>query len=147
MAVPWRAAARLGAIGALLVGLASCRPLYLPPVPPRLPVHEVAQLADASSLELAHDRLRLHLVLQRVPRAGWLAVQWFAPDGREAASDSVWVTPGDVGQGRTLQLTGRVTLAPGEWRAVVSLGDEVLRQFRLTLKSATPTGSGGGASP
>lgn len=131
----WRAAVLLAAIGAPLLGLVSCRPLYLPPVPPRTPVHEVAQLGDASSLQLVNGNLRLHVVLQHVPHAGWMAVQWFAPDGREAASDSVWVTPSDAGQGRTLELPKRVTLAPGEWRAVVSLGKDVLRQFRRTIET------------
>jgi len=122
----------------LAVALAACTPLYVPLVPERIPVREVAQLGDASSLIDDGGVLTLHVVLDRVPRAGWLAVQWFAPDGVEAASDSVWVTPADVGQGRTLTLPRRVTPTIGEWRAVVSLGSDVLRQFRTTVVATGP---------
>lgn len=121
---------------ALLVGLVGCRPLYLPPVPQRLPLKPVAQLADASALTASGGTLELHLVLESIPLAGWLAVQWLAPDGHEAASDSVWVTPADEGQGRTLRLPARVSLSAGEWRAVVSLHATVLRQFRIELPAA-----------
>ncbi len=118
---------------ALLLGLGACTPLYVPPVPERVPVHEVAQLGDASALRLRDGVLTLHVVLDRIPDAGWLAVQWFAPDGTEVASDSVWVAPANVGEGRTLVLPPRVSPSAGEWRAVVSLRGEVLRQFRATV--------------
>jgi len=121
------------ALVGLLAGLGGCRPLYLPPVPAPQEVPRVAQLGDASSLRLDGGVLVLHLVLAEVPRAGWLAVQWFAPDGTEAASDSVWVTPADVAQGRTSTLPPRARLAAGEWRAVASLGGTVLRQFRVEV--------------
>jgi len=122
----------------VLVALTACTPLYVPPVPARIPVHVVAQLGDGSSLRYAAGTLTLHVVLERVPEAGWLAVQWFAPDGTEAASDSVWVGPADVGQGRTLTLPARVTVRAGEWRAIVSLKGDVLRQFRTTVASSSP---------
>ena len=122
----------------VLVALAACTPLYVPPVPARLPVHEVAQLGDGSSLRYAEGTLTLHVVLERIPEAGWLAVQWFAPDGTEAASDSVWVGPQDVGEGRTLRLPSRVTVGAGEWRAIVSLKGDVLRQFRTTVSAPSP---------
>jgi len=133
-----RRAAALAPIAALLLGLGACTPLYVPPVPERVPVHDVAQLGDASALRYRGGTLSLHVVLDRIPRAGWLAVQWFAPDGSEAASDSVWVAPGDVGEGRTLALPPRVTPGAGEWRAVVSLAGEVLRQFRTTVPTSAP---------
>ncbi len=122
----------------LLLGLGACTPLYLPPVPERVPVHEVAQLGDASALGFRDRVLTLHVVLDRIPEAGWLAVQWFAPDGSEVASDSVWVAPADVGEGRTLALPSRVSLSAGEWRAVVSFRGDVLRQFRATVPASTP---------
>ncbi|MEJ2288767.1 MAG: hypothetical protein P8Y02_09015 [Deinococcales bacterium] len=123
---------------ALALALPGCRPLYVPVVPERLPVPKLAQLADDSSLRYVAGTLQLHVVLAAVPEAGWLAVQWFAPDGSEAASDSVWVAPADVGQGRTLTLPARVRPTAGEWRAVASLHGAVLRQFRVTVPSATP---------
>ncbi len=122
----------------LVVALVACTPLYVPLVPERIPIREVAQLGDASALSDDSGVLTLHVVLDRVPRAGWLAVQWFAPDGTEAASDSLWVTPEDVGQGRTLTLPRRVTPTAGEWRAVVSFGSDVLRQFRTTVVATGP---------
>lgn len=131
-------ASLLAPLLAVLLGLGACTPLYVPPVPARVPVHEVAQLGDASVLRYQNGTLTLHVVLDRIPQAGWLAVQWFAPDGAEAASDSVWVAPADVGEGRTLALPPRVVPKAGEWRAVVSLGDEVLRQFRATVPASAP---------
>lgn len=128
---------RTGLAGALLtcllVSLAGCQPLYLPPAPQAQHVPPVAELGDASAVRLEGGTLVLHMVLAEVPEPGWLAVQWFAPDGIEASSDSVWVTPADVGQGRTMMLPPRVTLTTGEWRAVASLRGRVLRQFRVEV--------------
>jgi len=133
-----RAGALLLSVLPLVVALVACTPLYVPLVPERIPIREVAQLGDGSTLSDDAGVLTLHVVLDRVPRAGWLALQWFAPDGTEAASDSVWVTPADVGQGRTFTLPPRVTPTAGEWRAVVSFGSDVLRQFRTTVVAAGP---------
>lgn len=127
---------RLGAALALVVSLSACQPLYLPLVPERLPAPALTQLGDGSSLTLQGGVPTLHLVLARVPERGWLAVQWFAPDGREAASDSVWIDPAAEGEGRTLTLPARVAVTPGEWRAVVSFGHDIVRQFRLELPAA-----------
>lgn len=126
--------------GSLATSLSGCRPLYVPPVPKSIEVPAIAQLGDASSLRLEGGTLTLHLVLAVIPKAGWLAVQWFAPDGTQAASDSVWVTPADEAQGRTLTLPAGVTLRAGEWRAVISLHDAVLRQFRADVPAANAGG-------
>ncbi len=123
---------------ALALALTGCRPLYVPLVPKPVPVPHLARLGDGSSLRWADGTLQLHVILAAIPEAGWLAVQWFAPDGSEAASDSVWVAPADVAQGRTLRLPARVKPTPGEWRAIVSLHDVVLRQFRVTVPGAAP---------
>lgn len=120
-------------VAVLALGLAGCRPLYVPPVPAMLPSPEVAQLGDASALSVEKGSLVLHLVLTDVPEQGWIDVQWFAPDGSQAASDSTWVTPADVGEGRTLTMPARVTLSAGEWRAVASLRGQILRQFRVEV--------------
>jgi hypothetical protein len=131
-------------VGVLLTSSGGCRPLYLPPVPDSVNVTPMARLGSDSGLRVGPPggALRLHLVLLAVPQAGWLAVQWFAPDGREAASDSVWVTPQDEGQGRTLGLPANAGPATaGEWRAVVSMDGVVLRQFRLAVPEAgSPSG-------
>lgn len=131
-----RRALPLVALAMVTLAVGGCRPLYLPPVPASEPVPAIARLGDASSLRIVGGTPVLHVVLAAVPQAGWLAVQWFAPNDTEAASDSVWVAPADVGQGRTLSLPPRVTPAPGEWRAVVSLRGRVLRQFRVDVPAA-----------
>lgn len=123
---------------ALALALSACRPLYVPLVPKPVPVPQLARLGDGSSLQFVDGTLRLHVVLADIPQAGWLAVQWFAPDGAQAASDSVWVAPGDVGEGRTLTLPARVKPTAGEWRAVVSLRGDLLRQFRASVAGAAP---------
>ncbi|MEJ2666874.1 MAG: hypothetical protein P8Z81_07225 [Deinococcales bacterium] len=124
-----------------VAALPGCSPLYLPPVPARVPVPQLPQLGDASSLRVENGTLVLHVVLDNVPEEAWLAVQWFAPDGRQVASDSVWVTPADVGQGRTLSLPSRTALTSGEWRAVTSMRGRVLRQFSVEVPAA------GGGTP
>ncbi len=131
-------------VGVLLATGGGCRPLYLPPVPDSVSVAPMARLGSDSGLRVGPPGggLRLHLMLLGVPQAGWLAVQWFAPDGREAASDSVWVTPQDEGQGRTLELPANAGPASaGEWRAVVSMHGVVLRQFRLAVPEAAGASS------
>jgi hypothetical protein len=113
----------------LLFGLAACTPLYLPPVPDREPIPQVERLTlgNASALELSGDTLQLVVSLERVPAEGWLAVQWFAPNNRQVASDALWVGPQDEQFSRTFFLPQTVTA--GEWRAVVSFGDSYVRQF------------------
>lgn len=124
------------ALGVVALALPACRPLYLPPVPASRAAPAIAQLGDASALAVSGDALVLHVVLVAIPEAGWLDVQWFAPDGAEAASDSTWVVPADVGQGRTFRSPARVRVTAGEWRAVVSLRGRVLRQFRTVVPAA-----------
>lgn len=132
----WRA--RAAALAVVLAALlAGCRPLYLPPVPEPVPVAAEARLADGSELAMVGGLPTLYLVLGALPQDGWLAVQWFAPDGGEAASDSIWVTSQDVGRRRTVLLPRAVGApAVGEWRAVVSLHGRILRQFRVTVPAA-----------
>lgn len=134
---------RSRALAALLVlaiaTLPGCRPLYVPPVPARVPVPQLPQLGDASSLRVENGTLVLHVVLDSVPEEAWLAVQWFAPDGTQVAADSVWVTPADVGEGRTLSLPRPHALTPGEWRAVASMRGRVLRQFSVQVPAAGGT--------
>ncbi len=118
---------------ALLVLLTACQPLYLPPVPASNTPNVLTSLDDVSKLDMRGGVLTLHLVLATVADEGWLAVQWFAPSGAEATSDSVWIAPADAGQGRTLSLPGDVLLRNGEWRAVASYAGVVLRQFRFVV--------------
>lgn len=130
---PWRLGAAAVSLALLALGGTACRPLYLPPIPAREEAPVWPALDDASSLVVDAGRLTLHVVLARVPEPGWLAVQWFAPDGGEAASDSVWVEPSDAATGRTFVLPQGATVAQGEWRAVVSLRGRILRQFHVEV--------------
>lgn len=116
--------------GLAALALVACRPLYLPPVPAGLPPFEdEVRLADAR-IERSADAVQLVLVPERVPDAGWLAIQWFPPAGGEAASVSVWLTADDVG--RTVRVAFPSDVArdrPGRWRAVLSFDGRVLRQL------------------
>lgn len=122
----------------LLVALGACRPLYVPLVPDDAP--EPAQrtrLADRSTLTAENGRPLLTLVVGKLaPEAAegdWLAVQWYGPSGALAASESRWVDAASEGAELIFELPPDVDTAPGEWRAVVSLGGYVLRQFRVDV--------------
>lgn len=133
-----RRAAGLRAGLFLLAGLlGGCTPLYLPPVPaPSVrPSPRLAFEAD-SGLALADGRPELTLSLRSVPEDGWLALQWFGPDNREAASDSLWLEPGMEGLALRLPLPVGAEVRPGRWRVVLSFGREVVRQFSLEVEEA-----------
>ncbi len=112
--------------------LVGCAPLYLPPVPEAPPFEVVTRVATTDAKLGDDGRPQLDLELADVTEAGWLAVQWLAPSGREAASSSVWVEPG--GPSVRLSLPPDVETTAGEWRAVVSLHGKLLRQFTFELQ-------------
>ncbi|MFO7547176.1 MAG: hypothetical protein R6W77_16920 [Trueperaceae bacterium] len=120
--------------------LAACRPLYLPIVPDEVPVALEVRLTDDSTITLTDGRPQLSLVPESVEVPGWLDVQWFAPNGREAASMSVWLEPSaqegsqaPAARAVVVTLPVDVDLVPGEWRALVSMGGRFLRQFRIDV--------------
>ena len=116
-------------------------PLFVPPVPsdvlrpaPGFRLAGEAALAlvaaeDAATLGL----LRLSIVFVEVPEAAWVSVQWFGPFGGERASDARWVQPADVGQPWTWDAPNDLVLQPGTWRAVLSVGDRLLRQLDVEV--------------
>lgn len=118
--------------------LGACRPLYVPLVPDDAP-QPVARtrLAAESELRLVAGRPLLRLVVADIApesRDGdWLAVQWFGPSGRLEASESQWLDASSEGAALSFELPADVTVMPGEWRAVASLGGFVLRQFRVDV--------------
>ncbi len=121
-------------LACLLLG--GCKPLYLPPVPdsPTAPVH--TRLGSTSALAQVTGRPVLTVVLAELVApegGGWLNVQWFGPSNTELASDSAWVTSDDVGMTLTFALPEDVAFTPGEWRAAVSFGGFLLRQFTLEV--------------
>ena len=113
----------------------ACQPLYIPLVPADgMPEPHPTRLTGASALTLGEaGRPRLDIAVLDLPSAGWLAVQWLGPDGREAASESVWLDPDANGAALTFALPADVPLRPGEWRAVVSFEGEFLRQYMLNV--------------
>ena|SRR5690554_5090664 len=121
-------------LGLALVGLVlgGCRPLYLPPVPEAPPYDPGARVVSSVSELDAAGRPRLELTLADLDAGGWLAVQWMAPSGRQAASASIWVEPEEPAA--VFVLPADVELSAGEWRAVVSLGSLLLRQFTFTVE-------------
>jgi hypothetical protein len=119
-------------LGALLLSLpAGCRPLYLPPVPEPLVLAERFEL-DGSA-RVVEGRPSLTLLPRTVPDEGWLAIQWFAPNNREVASESRWLAPGDAGRSLMVVLPADVEAAPGRWRAIVSRGGVVVRQLSVMV--------------
>jgi hypothetical protein len=137
MGITWGSVARrsiaLSTVGLLLLG--GCRPLYLPPVPEPLAAPRHFELTGEATA--VNGRPTVRLTLRTVPAEGWLAVQWFAPGNREAASESVRVGPNDAGRALRLSLPGDVAAGPGRWRAVLSFGEAVVRQFSVEVRAAT----------
>lgn len=127
----------------LVLSLSACTFTYIPPIPDRAPLEREARfgLRAPSGLEHINDELRLSVAVDEIPEAGWLAVQWFGPQNREVASDSLWLEPTDAGLARDLYLPEDVPLEPGRWRAVVSFGGRIVRQFAVTVEEV-PTQTG-----
>jgi hypothetical protein len=119
-------------LSSFLFLLSSCTFLYLPPELPIQTIPETFDISGSSGLTYENTQLELSVLLRNVPEEGWLAVQWYAPNGREATSDSVWVERRDEGLTQTFELPQRPSR--GEWRAVVSFGETLLRQFSFEVK-------------
>ena len=132
---------RLLLIGSLAVLLGGCMPLFVPPVPTDVlrPAPGYRLAGEASLTLVAVDGtatrgvLRLSIVFEEVPDSAWVSVQWFGPVGGERASDARWVEPADVGQPWTWDAPDDLVLEPGTWRAVLSVGDRLLRQLDVEV--------------
>jgi hypothetical protein len=115
---------------AVLVVLSGCVPLFLPPVPnDTLVPQAVWRLAGDGEVRWTGLQLELRLSFSEVPEAAWVAVQWFGESNGERASLSYWIEPSDVERVFVWPLPSDVTPVPGAWRAVVSVGSTLLRQF------------------
>lgn len=113
--------------------LSACTPLYLTPVPERPQPTPRLDLKYSEGLIQTQNTLQLRLNLASIPAEGWLAVQWFAPNNQEVASDSYWLTLEEQGLVKTLYLPDDITLTSGDWRAVLSFDGQVARQFSITI--------------
>lgn len=119
----------------LTLGLLSgCTLLYVPPVPERTEVQVTPRLIldKASELRWTGQRLELSVTPTVLPQEGWLAVQWFSPQNKQVASDSVWMGE-DAPLGHLFLLPGGVETTPGEWRAALSFENTLVRQFAATV--------------
>lgn len=115
----------------LVLFLPACMPLYVPLVPEPPQVTEVPRLREAIAGVDEEGRPRTELSLETHGTAGWLAVQWMTPAGREAASESRWLDEG--GELIAFTLPADVELSKGEWRAVISYEGQLLRQLTITI--------------
>lgn len=141
------AVARAAGLVALIATMnVACRPLYIPLVPettttPTAPTAATRLgLGADSALTWSQNarRLELRLSLSGIEEAGWLAVQWFSPGGAQVASESVWIdiSDGSAGSRESSLLVlspADIEISQGEWRAVVSWGGVLLRQFRAVV--------------
>ena len=114
--------------------LSACTYTYIPPIPETREREKVFDLSSGSGLQQENERLRLDIVINEVPEADWLAVQWFAPNNDQVASESLWIEPAAVGATQTLRSPERVALRPGTWRAVLSFRENIVRQFATTIQ-------------
>jgi hypothetical protein len=135
-----RVAARACALAATAV-LASCTPLFLPPVPhDALTPAPAWRLAGDGALRAASfvggPRLRVRFRFDAVPHDAWVSVQWFGPAGGERASAAVWVARADEGRTFAIDLPADVPIEPGAWRALLSVDGQVLRQFDVIVPAA-----------
>jgi hypothetical protein len=112
--------------------LSSCTFLYLPPELPVQTIPGTFDISGSSGLTYENNLLELSVLLYNVPNQGWLAVQWYAPNSKEIASDSVWIEMRDEGLAQTFTLPQ--VPSRGEWRAVVSFEKTLVRQFSLEVK-------------
>jgi hypothetical protein len=115
-----------------LLFLSSCTFLYLPPELPVQTIPETFDISGSSGLTYENNLLELSVLLRNVPSEGWLAVQWYAPNSREIASDSAWIERRDEGLSQTFTLPQFPSR--GEWRAVVSFEKTLLRQFSFDVR-------------
>lgn len=113
--------------------LTACRPLYIPAIPDDIPfTPRVSASTDGGFHFDAAGYPTIELELRDVAEPGWLAVQWFSPQGSEAASQSVWVEAA-AQQSVSFTLPADVALRRGDWRAVLSLNGRLVRQLNFTM--------------
>jgi len=119
--------------GLALLALSSCAFTYIPLIPEARTLPPSLDLRGSVGPVRDGDSLALHLTLREVPAADWLAVQWYAPDNRIVASESIWVDPSSASTTRVFFLPAEAAWQPGLWRVVVSFQGQVVRQFSLAV--------------
>ena len=125
----------IGSLFALLVfGSSSCTLLYLPPVPSNIMAPKRILINSSSHIRLYQGSPALEIVIESLPKPGWLTLQWFGPDNREVGSESFWISEEDKGVSRIYILASKVPMLAGRWRVVVSFSNRVVRQITGSLQ-------------
>ena len=125
----------IGSLFALLVfGSSSCKLLYLPPVPSNIIAPKRILINSSSHIRLYQGSPALEIVIESLPKPGWLTLQWFGPDNREVGSESFWISEEDKGVSRIYILASKVPMLAGRWRVVVSFSNRVVRQITGSLQ-------------
>ena len=125
----------IGSLFALLVfGSSSCKLLYLPPVPSNVIAPKRILINSSSHIRLYQGSPALEIVIESLPKPGWLTLQWFGPDNREVGSESFWISEEDKGVSRIYILASKVPMLAGRWRVVVSFSNRVVRQITGSLQ-------------
>ena len=125
----------IGSLFALLVfGSSSCKLLYLPPVPSNIMAPKRILINSSSHIRLYQGSPALEIVIESLPKPGWLTLQWFGPDNREVGSESFWISEEDKGVSRIYILASKVPMLAGRWRVVVSFSNRVVRQITGSLQ-------------
>ena len=125
----------IGSLFALLVfGSSSCKLLYLPPVPSNIIAPKRILINSSSHIRLYQGSPALEIVIETLPKPGWLTLQWFGPDNREVGSESFWISEEDKGVSRIYILASKVPMLAGRWRVVVSFSNRVVRQITGSLQ-------------
>ena len=118
----------------ILLILGGCTFTYIPPLREARAPEPRLTILDQSNLKQNETSLELNLRLATVPKADWLAVQWFDPANDEVAAESVWLEPVPKAQTVAVSLPARTALKDGLWRVVVSYQGELVRQFSATVR-------------
>ena len=125
----------IGSLFALLVfGSSSCKLLYLPTVPSSIMAPKRILINSSSHIRLYQGSPALEIVIESLPKPGWLTLQWFGPDNREVGSESFWISEEDKGVSRIYILASKVPMLAGRWRVVVSFSNRVVRQITGSLQ-------------
>ncbi len=125
----------IGSLFAVLVfGSSSCKLLYLPPVPSNIMAPKRILINSSSHIRLYQGSPALEIVIESLPKPGWLTLQWFGPDNREVGSESFWISEEDKGVSRIYILASKVPMLAGRWRVVVSFSNRVVRQITGSLQ-------------
>lgn len=124
---------RLALFALLSLTLGGCTFTYIPLVRKPNALEPRLLVADSSHLRETETGLELILRLETVPKADWLAVQWFDPSNEEVYATSLWLEPAPKTQLLNAALSPQVEVSDGLWRVVISYESVLERQFSVAV--------------